>query len=237
MPLPRTLKLLLLSALLVTGMATASPQAWELDPVHTRIVFAVDHAGFSKSLGTFSGITGTLEFDPDDLAGARIEVQVPIASLDFGDDKWNRASLAGNLLDAKAHPVAMFRSTRVEPVDATRAIVHGQLTLRGISREVQLDATVNAIKRHPLPPFRRTAGFSATTTLSRSDFGMTAWKSMIGNDVELRIEAEATRSRGAMPDDRPAEPAPAEDAPDFVCDDDPPADSSPTPDEDSVPCP
>ncbi|MFP3814099.1 YceI family protein, partial [Bacillus sp. SIMBA_005] len=76
-------------------------------------------------------------------------------------------------------------------IDAGRAIVHGTLTLRGVTREVALDAVRNGARRHPLPPFRRTVGFSATTTLTRADFGVDAWRSMIGETVELRLEVEA----------------------------------------------
>lgn len=187
-----------LAALLLTPLATlpaaAAPARFELDPVHTRVVFAVSHAGFSQALGAVSGSTGTLEFDPQDWNGARLEVSVPLQRLDLGDAEWNRAALAGNLLDAQRWPEARFVSTRVEALDPGRFIVHGQLTLRGVTREVPLEVRFNALKRHPLPPFRRTAGFSATAVLSRSAFGIDAWPSVIGDQVELRIEAEAVRS-------------------------------------------
>ncbi|CAN5646370.1 YceI family protein [soil metagenome] len=178
-------------AAIAAGLATYS-----LDPVHTRVLFAVEHAGFSQALGTVSGSTGTLRFDPDDWTTATLQAEVPLHRLDLGDARWNRATLARNLLDVDAHPVARFTSTHVEPLAADRARVHGLLELRGISREVVLDVRLNALKRHPLPPFRRTAGFSATTTLSRADFGITAWKSVVGDTVKLRIEAEATRTQG-----------------------------------------
>ncbi len=217
--LSRTLLPLATAALLAAAPAPASPPVWEFDPVHTRIAFAVDHAGFSRSLGTFSGVTGTLVFDPEQPAQAQVQVEVPVDGLDFGDERWNRAALAGNLLDAATHPVARFRSTRVEPLDDGRTIVHGVLELRGVSREIRLDATINAVRRHPLPPFRRTAGFSATATLSRADFGISAWRSLIGDAVELRIEAEATRMRDPGP---ATDPAPAQDesdpAPDIEAD-------------------
>lgn len=188
--------LVLALLLAATPVAQAQLRAWTIDPVHTRVVFAVDHAGFSKSLGTFSGVDGVIRFDPQDLASARLDVRIPVASLELGDAKWNAATLARNLLDAERHPDARFVSTRVEVLDAQRARVHGQLTLRGVTREVALDTTVNAVKRHPMPPFRRTAGFSVRTTVRRSDFGIDAWRSMIGDEVELRIEAEATLARG-----------------------------------------
>lgn len=194
MPLRLTLALLLAAAPIA---ALAAPQAWRLDPVHTRVLFAVEHAGFSQALGTVSGSEGQLLFDPDDWTGARLTVSVPLQRLDLGDAKWNKAVMAANLLDTDRHPDARFVSTRVEAVDASHARVFGQLTLRGVTREVELAVTLNAVKRHPMPPFRRTAGFSATTTLSRKAFGVDAWPSMIGDSVELRIEAEAVRDRNA----------------------------------------
>ncbi len=176
--------------------AAAEAQRYELDPVHTRVMFAVSHAGFSNAIGTVSGSTGELWFDPEDWSSARLQASVPIDRIDLGDAEWNRAALARNLLDAQAHPVATFVSTRIEPVDEHHAAVFGTLTLHGVAQEVKLDVTLNAAKRHPLPPFRRTVGFSATTTISRKAFGIDAWPSVIGDAVELRIEAEAVRRRG-----------------------------------------
>jgi len=203
-------------------MAAAAPDTYRLDPVHTRVLFAVEHAGFSQALGTVSGSEGRLAFDPDDWHSATLSVSVPLQRLDLGDDAWNKATLARNLLDAERHPEARFVSTRIEPIDPTHARVIGELTLRGVTHEVALEVTLNAVKRHPMPPFRRTAGFSATATLSRSAFGIDAWPSMIGDTVQLRIEAEAVRDRTAAdPQDTPSVDAPGTPAP--------PADSDPSP--------
>ena len=223
-----SLAALLLSLLAVAATAHARPARYALDPVHTRVVFAVSHAGFSNAIGTVSGSTGELWFDPGDWTGARLHARVPLARADLGDAKWNKAALARNLLDAARHPEATFVSTRIVPVDATRAAVFGTLTLHGVSREVKLDVTLNAARRHPLPPFRRTVGFSATATISRKAFGIDAWPSVIGDAVELRIEAEATRARGGgepQDDEAPPAPAPA-DAP---AGEDPAAPTAPVP--------
>lgn len=185
------------------------PEQYRLDPVHTRVMFAIDHAGFSKAIGTVSGSTGTLVFDPEDWRSARLRASVPMTRIDLGDTAWNKATLAGNLLDAADHPTAEFVSTRVEPLAPDRAAVHGTLTLRGVSREVALAVTLNAVKRHPLPPFRRTVGFSATATLSRKAFGIDAWPTVIGDSVELRIEAEAIRDRTGDGSDATDPPDPA----------------------------
>ena len=193
-------RLLLSLALALPLAALAQPVSYTLDPVHTRVLFAVSHAGFSHAMGTVSGTTGTLVFDPADWSSATVSVSVPMTRLDLGDDKWNRAAAARNLLDIAEHPVATFVSTRVTGKDAQHATACGTLALRGVEREVCLAVTFNQLKHHPMPPFRRTAGFSATATLSRKAFGMDAWPNVIGDDVELRIEAEAVRG-GAAPDD------------------------------------
>lgn len=189
----------LLPALGWAGAAQAEgPAAWKLDPVHTRVMFAVSHAGFSRAIGTVSGSEGGLLYAPGSWDGARLVVEVPLARLDLGDVDWNRAALAGNLLDVADHPVARFVSTTVTAGDDRHAEVCGELTLRGTTRPLCLQVTVNAVERHPMPPFRRTAGFSATATLNRSDYGIDAWPSMIGDEVELRIEAEASRASTAF---------------------------------------
>lgn len=201
--------LLALAGLLLTTVAAAEPAHYRLDPVHTRVLFAVEHAGFSHALGTVSGSTGTLDFDPDDWTTARLQASVPLTRADLGDAAWNKAALAANLLDVADHPTATFVSTRIEPLAPDRARVHGTLTLHGVSREVALEVTLNALKRHPLPPFRRTVGFSATATLSRKAFGIDAWPSVIGDAVDLRIEAEAVRARADGEDDATDPPAAA----------------------------
>ena len=184
------------AALTSASAGAAGVDDYTLDPVHTRVVFLVEHAGFSRAMGAISGSSGTLRFDRDDWRTAQLDVTVPLARLDLGDAKWNSAVLAARLLDAEKHPEARFVSRQVEGVDADHAKVCGELTLRGVTAPQCLDVTFNALKRHPLPPFRRTAGFSATATLSRKAFGIDAWPTVIGDEVKLLIEAEAVRSRG-----------------------------------------
>ena len=190
--------------------AVAQPASYQLDPVHTRVLFLVSHAGYSQAMGTVSGSTGTLTFDPDDWSSASLSVSVPMTRVDMGDAGWNRAVDAPALLDVAAHPVATFVSTRVTPKDHDHALVCGILSLRGVSRNTCLDVTFNQLKRLSLPPFRRTAGFSAVATLSRKDFGIDAWPSVIGDAVQLRIEAEgeAVRRPTAAPPATPPDAQP-----------------------------
>lgn len=198
---------LLVAAMLASFPAAAQAHGYRLDPVHTRIVFGIGHAGFSTALGTISGSTGALAFDPAEWGNARLDVEIPLDRLDLGDDDWNRA--AKRMLDVERFPRARFVSASVEPVDAAHAAICGTLTLHGVARPQCLQATFNQLKREPVPPFRRTAGFSATATVLRSDYGIDAWKSMVGDEVELRIEVEAVRDGDAL-DRLGAEPSHAD---------------------------
>lgn len=189
----------LLSALLwlalAPTLAAAEEAVYALDPVHTRVAFQVSHAGFSQPVGSFSKVEGQLRFDPDDWSGAQLSVRIPVATLNLGDEDWQQKILDRTFFDARRFPQASFVSTRVESSGPNTATVTGELTLHGVTRPLTLQVTLNALKRHPLTR-KRTAGFSATGTLRRSEFGMDAWKNVVGDEVRLIIEAEAIRDKG-----------------------------------------
>lgn len=183
-----------LAAATTASTATAAARDYRIDPVHTRVLFRVDHAGLSTATGSFSGITGSLRFDPEDPAATRVDVRIPIARLDLGDPEWNRTMTGRGWFDAKRHPEARYVAERVEVLDDGRWRLLGHLTLRGQQREVALDARINALKRHPLT-LRMTLGASASATLHRVDFGMQRWTRLVGDEVTLLIELEAVRGR------------------------------------------
>jgi polyisoprenoid-binding protein YceI len=200
--------LVVLAAICPLAGVAAKTESFQLDPVHTRVAFQVSHAGFSSPIGTFSRTTGALDFDEKDWSSAHLDVSIPLASLELGDAKWQEKILDSTFFDAKKFPQAHFVSTRVESTGEHSAKVTGDLTMHGVTRPVTLNVTLNALKRHPLT-FKRTAGFSATATLSRKDFGITAWKSVVGDEVRLIIEAEAVRG-GDETSEPPTEPADAD---------------------------
>lgn len=187
------LKLFAALFLILAGNAQASVESFAIDPVHTRVAFMVSHAGFSNAIGTFSGSNGLLQFDDKDWSASSISVNIPISSLNLGDTNWQEKILDGTFFDASKFPAATFISQRIEKLSDTTGIAHGLLTIHGISQPVSLNFTLNALKRHPLS-FKRTIGFSATTTLSRKAFGMDAWSKVIGDEVKLMIELEATHT-------------------------------------------
>ena len=184
-------------ALALTAAPDARAERFAIDPVHTRVAFQVSHAGFSWPVGSFSQATGVLDFDPGDWSTAHVEVRIPIATLQLGDEKWQDRILDPTFFDARKFPEAHFVSTKVEGKGADEAEVTGDLTLHGVTRPVTLHVKFNQLARHPMPPFRLTAGFSATGTLSRKDFGIDSWKKVVGDEVRLILEVEATRGKDA----------------------------------------
>lgn len=185
---------LLLHGLLLTANVQARPESFDIDPVHTRIAFTVSHAGFSNPIGMFSGSTGQLQFDEKDWSQASISVNIPLVSLNLGDANWQEKMLDSTFFDVKKFPLATFVSERIEKLTESTGIAHGVLSIRGVEQPVDLKFTLNALKRHPLN-FKKTIGFSATAILSRKTFGIDAWAKLIGDEIKLIIELEATRSK------------------------------------------
>jgi polyisoprenoid-binding protein YceI len=151
--------------------------AYTIDPSHTSILFRVDHLGFSNYTARFKKATAQLQFDPADLAASTVTVVVDAKSLetDLVDPKivdFNAQLLGADWLDGAKYPEITFRSVSVEPTGARTMRINGELTLRGATRPMVLDAKFNGGYRgHPMDPKAR-IGFSATGVLKRSEFGI-----------------------------------------------------------------
>lgn len=187
MPLPA--RILLFFAMLLPELAVAQA-SYRIDPIHSRVVFRVMHAGLSPSLGTVSKPSGRIEWDETDISRSRVDVQIPVTSLDMGDSEWNRKTLK-TFLDAEKHPTATFRSTAVRVISESLIEVDGELRIAGGSAPITFITVINANKRHPLT-FRKTLGMQASADISRKAFGIDAWPSLVGDNVHLDIAIEAT---------------------------------------------
>ncbi len=175
--------------------------AYTIDPAHTSILFRVDHLGFSKYTARFKKATAQLQFDPNDLAASSVTVTVDARSLetDYPDPatlNFNAELLGEGWLDAGKHPEITFRSISVEPTGARTVRINGELTLRGVTKPMVLNAKFNGgYAGHPMDPNAR-IGFSATGELKRSDFGITygipapGTKMGVSDAVEVIVETE-----------------------------------------------
>ncbi len=188
-------RLALAAVLLASGNATASD--YRFDPVHTQILFSVSHLGFSHPTGRLHVKSGFIHFDDGDWPASKVDVTIDTASLDMGDGAWNAKVRSWELLDADKHPAAQFVSTAVEKTAERSGVVHGKLTLLGVTRPLDLAITFNraGVDSYSL---KYTAGFSATATLKRSDFGMKKYLPDVGDQIDIRIEAEGLRDRDAQ---------------------------------------
>lgn len=186
----RTLSLF--AGLLLSAGAQAAPVTYRYDTTHSQIVFSIDHDGFSRPFGRLHIAQGWLRFDPADWSQSATELDIDLASLDMGDEAWNAAVRKPAYLDAEHTRYAHFVSTSAERKDDQHGVLHGNLTLRGVTRPVDLAFTVNRIGA-TIYGLHTTAGFSANTMLNRDDFGITATPNSIGHGVSVWLELEAIR--------------------------------------------
>jgi polyisoprenoid-binding protein YceI len=173
---------------------TAHATDYVLDPVHTQVYACASHMGFSMPCARFRIKSGFFHFDDGDWSTAKVDAIVDAASLDLGDAAWDAKVRSWEFLETGKYPEAHFVSQSAEKAGDKSAVVHGALTLRGVTHKLDLSVTFN---RAGLDPYdlRYTAGFAATATLKRSDFGMTKYLPDIGDAVQIRIEAEGLRGK------------------------------------------
>lgn len=180
------------SVLPLLAAVPVSAASYRYDLVHSQILFSIDHDGYSHPFGRLHIAHGWLRFDPDDWSTAATELDIDLAGVDMGDADWNKAVCKPVLLDCARNRYAHFVSISVERKDDHRGVLHGQLTLRGITRPLNLPFTFNRAAM-TLYGLHRVAGFSATTTLDRRAFGISAYPGPIGFEVSVWLELEAIR--------------------------------------------
>lgn len=172
--------------------ARADVETYHFDKPHTQIIFFVDHLGFAKSEGKFLDYSGSITFDRDQPENSSVDVTIPTASLDMDDEKWNEHMKGPDFFNVEKFPNMTFKSTAIEITGENLAAITGDLTILGVTKPVVLDVTFNKCDKHPFGSEYH-CGFSAATSLNRSDWGMNYGLPMVGDEVEIRIEVEAVR--------------------------------------------
>ena len=181
-------KLLLIISLVLTS-ANAKAETYSLDPTHTAVTWNINHFGFSNPSGKFMSAKGTLVLDEQKPENSKVEVVIDVTKLNSGLEGLDKALEKEEFFDIAKYPTAKFVSTKVEKTGEKTAKVAGNLTIKGITKPVVLDVTLNGMGEN----FEKikTVGFSGGTNIKRSDFGMTSYLPMLGDDVRLQIESEA----------------------------------------------
>ena len=166
---------------------------WSIDPAHTHIEFAVRHLMISTVKGRFAEFSGTVQLDPADLTTAKLDVNINVASLDTRVTDRDNHLRSADFFDAANHPAITFTSRKVEQQgDAYRVV--GDLTIRGVTREVPLAVSLEGQAKDPWGNQRM--AFAATAKINRADFGLT-WNAaleaggvVVGEEVKITIDVE-----------------------------------------------
>ncbi|CAB3791718.1 Protein YceI [Pararobbsia alpina] len=183
-------------------LSAAPAGVYSLDPNHWSITFDVDHLKYSRVVMRFNRAKATLQLDAAAPEQSSVKVEIDAASLDTNDKTLDKLVTSSALIDAANYPTIRFDSTRFETTGPSTAKLTGTLTIHGASTPVTLDVTFNGAAPNPLTR-EPTAGFSATGTFNRSSLGLAKWYPAVGDDVQVRIQAEFVQHRPGTGDAPP----------------------------------
>jgi len=178
---------------LAGSMATAQSSTWVSDPMHSEVDFTITHMAISNVHGRFGKVAATLVYDAADVTKSTVTATIGVGTVDTGEDARNNHLKTPDFFDIATFPTATFTSTSVAK-SGTGLVVNGNLTLHGVTQPVVL--TVQG----PTGPVqgmdkKQHAGFSATTTISRTAFGIGAKfpAAMVGDEVKLTIDLDVAK--------------------------------------------
>lgn len=172
-----------------TSLEQTTSGNYEIDGSHTNVLFSLSHMGYSHYYGRFNTISGNLQFDAKTPQNSTLKVTIDIASIDTNNAKLEGELKSKDWFDAAKFPTATFTSTKVEKITPTTGKVTGDLTLHGVTKPVTLDVRLNGAGMNSLANVEE-LGFSAHGKIKRSDFGVSNYVPMVGDDIELTIESE-----------------------------------------------
>jgi polyisoprenoid-binding protein YceI len=185
-------KMLICPALfLLLASAFSQTETWKIDPAHSAAQFSVKHLAISTVRGQFQKVSGTVGYDPRDVAKTSIDVSIDAASVDTRVDMRDRDLRSPNFLDVQKFPAITFKSTRVEAAGSGKLKVTGDLTIHGVTKEVVLDVEGPSAPITAMGGLRM--GASATTKISRKDFGVSGAPSMVGDDISITLDVEVAK--------------------------------------------
>lgn len=184
--------ILILAGLGLAQAAFAEPRDYAIDMAHSRIFFDIDHRGYSIMHGRFAEFGGTFKYDAENPANSSLEIAIDPASIDMFHEGLNNHLKTADFFNVEQHPEMRFVSERVEVAGEGRFKVHGEFTMLGQTHPLAFDVELNqtGTSRNGAPM----AGFSAAGTIDRTAYGMGYGVPAIGQNVEFRIEIEASEA-------------------------------------------
>lgn len=189
----------LILLLTMMGAVAARADVWRLDPNHTDIRVSWDHLGLSRQSARMTDVFGRLTFSPTNPAEGAVDVTMLVSGLTSGVAALDEVLKSPDYFDAAQFPRITFKSVAIEPMSDRAGRITGDLTIRGVTQRVQLETTWNFTGEHPLAPYNPVhrgtwvSGFTATTTINRSAFGLTRAAPLVSDQVQITINAEFIR--------------------------------------------
>lgn len=197
-----TNKIFALAAAGLTLAATPAPEVWNVDASHSAVTFEVKHF-FTPVKGSFDDYQVDLVYDADNPANSTVEARIAIAGINTGNTDRDAHLRSGDFFEAETHPYITFRSTSVREAEPGQLVATGPLTIKGVTREVELPITVLGVQELPpemqqmLGGVTRVASFQTHTTVDRRDFGVGVgnWAAtlVVGGEVKINIAVEANQ--------------------------------------------
>ena len=191
-------RMFLFGILMLALTAVAHADTWNVDPNHSSMGFTVKHLVITKVNGEFKDYTGKIEFDGKDVSGGKVDFVIQAKSITTGNDKRDGHLRSPDFFAVDSFPTLTFKSKKIEKADSTHFKLIGDLTMRGVTKEVTFDCTFNGV----VQAFGDTrASFSATTTVNRQDYGINWSKTLdnggliASNDVDIHLEIEAVKAK------------------------------------------
>jgi len=194
----RRIVTLVIVALISCTAGLAATTTWKFDPMHTAAQFSVRHLTISTVRGAFSKVTGTVEIDDQDVSKSKVDVSIDVSTVDTREPARDKDLRSDHFFDVEHFPTMTFKSTKVEQAGAGKLKVTGNLTIRGVTKEVVLDVD------GPTAPIKdqygnQRAAVNATTKINRQDFGV-KWNAtidgggvVVGDEISINIDAEMVK--------------------------------------------
>jgi polyisoprenoid-binding protein YceI len=172
--------------------------SWTVDPNHTQLEFSAKHMGIMTVKGHITGVRASIDFDEDDFTASTVAATIDAGTLTTNDERRDAHLKSPDFLNIEQFPTIAFKSTHIERAAHERYKMTGDLTIRGVTRPVSLDVVYSGQAKDPMGNMH--AGFSASTTINRKDWGLN-WNMaletgglLVGEDVKLALEVEAVKA-------------------------------------------
>jgi len=180
------------AAAFALASAAAFAGDYKIDPVHTNLGFSVRHLGISNVQGKFTDFDGTISYDEKDPAKSSVKVTIKTASINTGNDTRDKDLRSENFFDVAKYPEITFQSTAVKK-SGEDWVATGNYTMHGVTKSIDLPFTVSGPVQDPWGNQR--IGVESGVKIKRADYGITADKGLIGDDVKITLTVEAAQPK------------------------------------------